>query len=124
MVSHLLLNLEVYFVACDCIDFVYHLLVAIQVEFGVLKGDDELGVTAVKCLVDGCLDLEVQGLDISIQHLVLVKFFGEFSLTIAIVLGTPLPDFTDSYLFQALLHFSMRGVDALFLAALLGLSNH
>ena len=64
----------------DGVNFVQDLLVGVLVQFVVVETDDNLGVVAIQCLVDGRVYLELEHLDRNLQLRILFKLFSELSL--------------------------------------------
>ena len=64
----------------DGVNFVQDLLVRVLVQFVVVETDDNLGVVAIQCLVDGRVYLELEHLDRNLQLRILFKLFSELSL--------------------------------------------
>ena len=101
----LLLNLVIDSVSDDGVNLVDDLLVSVQVELVVVEADDDLRVAAIHSLADGCVDLQVEHLDVTVQHHVLLQLGEELALTVAVVLGTPLVYFTQANLINCLLNY-------------------
>ena len=91
----------------DAVDFINHLLVCVKVELGVIQSNDEVRLAPVHCFVDRRLDLQMQRLDVTIEHLVLVELVQELSLAVAIVLRAVLINLTKSDLVQTHLHLCL-----------------
>ena len=54
---NLFLDVVVDFIADDRVHFMDNLLIRVQVQFTIVKADYQLGIAAVQCLVNRCVDL-------------------------------------------------------------------
>lgn len=68
----LLLNFVVDPVSDDGVNLVDDLLVGVQVQLIVVEADNDLRIASVHSLADGCVYLQVQHLDVPVQHHILL----------------------------------------------------
>ena len=92
-------------VADHSVDFINDHLVCVQVKLIVIQSDDELRITAIHSLTDRSLNLQVQVLNITIQHHILLELRQELCLAVAVILGTPFVDLTQTDLVNRFLNY-------------------
>ena len=80
------------------------LLVRVQVQFRVVELDHDFRVTPVHCLVNCCVYLQIQHLNVPVHLYVFVQLGEKLCFTIAVVLWTPFIDFAQSDLVHRLLN--------------------
>ena len=56
------------------IDFVHDLLISVIIKLIIIKADYYLRVISIHSFIDSCVDLQVECLDILIQHDILLEF--------------------------------------------------
>ena len=123
LVAHLLLDLVVHFEPNDRVDFVKDLLVLVLIQFIIVEADHYLRVVAIHGLVNSCIYLQVEHLNVPVEHHVLFELLEELCLRRDVVLGAPLVDLTQSHLVNRLLNLLLRRLQTLLLVFLLCFAN-
>jgi len=101
-------------VSDDRIDFVYNLLVRVEVELRIIQCDDQFRIAAVQSFIDCCFDLQMYTLDVSIEHFVFIELSHELSLAVDVEFWAPFFNFSKSNLVETFFNFCLRFLDLRF----------